>query len=57
MYFFSCHNSRVAKGATVFEAVSVAKSFISAAIEEDLQIGNGHGPTNHWAYKRKGERV
>lgn len=55
--FSAVITAEVAKGATVFEAVSVAKSFISAAIEEDLQIGNGHGPTNHWAYKRKGERV
>lgn len=46
--------AELAKGASVFDAVSVAKRFISAAIEEDLQIGSGHGPTNHWAYKRQG---
>ncbi|MGG4545643.1 bifunctional hydroxymethylpyrimidine kinase/phosphomethylpyrimidine kinase, partial [Bacillus velezensis] len=25
--------------------------FISIAIEEPLNIGSGHGPTNHFAYK------
>ena len=52
--FSAAMTAELAKGASVYEAVSIAKSFISAAIEEDLQIGNGHGPTNHWAYKRKG---
>ncbi|MCQ6276145.1 bifunctional hydroxymethylpyrimidine kinase/phosphomethylpyrimidine kinase [Bacillus sp. V3B] len=52
--FSAAMTAELAKGASVFDAVSVAKRFISMAIEEDLQIGNGHGPTNHWAYKRKG---
>jgi hydroxymethylpyrimidine/phosphomethylpyrimidine kinase len=55
--FSAAITAEIAKGASVFDAVSVAKSFITAAIEEDLQIGNGHGPTNHWAYKSKGVRV
>lgn len=33
------------------EAVQEAKQFISIAIEEPLNIGSGHGPTNHFAYK------
>jgi len=45
--------AQLAKGATVYEAVSVAKEFIQAAIEEPLSIGNGHGPTNHWAFNHK----
>ena len=32
-------------------AVQEAKRFISIAIEEPLNIGSGHGPTNHFAYK------
>ena len=52
--FSAAITAEIAKGSTVFEAVSVAKSFITAAIREDLQLGNGHGPTNHWAYKRNG---
>lgn len=45
--------AQLAKGASVYEAVSVAKEFIQAAIEEPLSIGNGHGPTNHWAFNQK----
>lgn len=45
--------AQLAKGASVYEAVSVAKEFIQAAIEEPLSIGKGHGPTNHWAYNQK----
>ncbi|WP_027417810.1 bifunctional hydroxymethylpyrimidine kinase/phosphomethylpyrimidine kinase [Aneurinibacillus terranovensis] len=38
---------------TVREAVEQAKAFITAAISDTLGIGSGHGPTNHWAYKRR----
>ncbi|UZM98673.1 hypothetical protein OL548_30195 [Lysinibacillus sp. MHQ-1] len=27
------------------------KKFIQLAIMHDLAIGNGHGPTNHFAYR------
>ncbi|WP_071395175.1 bifunctional hydroxymethylpyrimidine kinase/phosphomethylpyrimidine kinase [Bacillus tuaregi] len=43
----------LAKGLSVYDAVSLAKSFITAAIEENLELGTGHGPTNHWAFKQK----
>ncbi|MCU9614390.1 bifunctional hydroxymethylpyrimidine kinase/phosphomethylpyrimidine kinase [Caldibacillus lycopersici] len=52
--FSAAITAELAKGAAVFEAVSIAKQFITAAIAQDLEIGNGHGPTNHWAYKQKG---
>ncbi len=45
--------AELAKGRPVEQAVSVAKQFIKAAIEDQLGIGNGHGPTNHWAYNRR----
>lgn len=45
--------AQLAKGVSVYEAVSVAKEFIQAAIGEPLSIGKGHGPTNHWAYNQK----
>ncbi|EJS88506.1 bifunctional hydroxy-methylpyrimidine kinase/ hydroxy-phosphomethylpyrimidine kinase [Pasteurella multocida subsp. multocida str. Anand1_cattle] len=32
------------------DAVKTAKAFITAAISHPLNIGHGHGPTNHWAY-------
>lgn len=46
--------AELAKGTTVINAIRIAKAFIQAAIEDDLKIGSGHGPTNHWAYQRRG---
>jgi len=51
--FAAAVTAELAKGRTVKEAVETAKAFIQAAIEEELGIGHGHGPTNHWAYRRK----
>jgi hydroxymethylpyrimidine/phosphomethylpyrimidine kinase len=53
--FSAAVTAELAKGLTVYEAVSKAKNFIQAAIEDDLQIGQGHGPTNHWAYRKRNE--
>lgn len=50
--FSAAITAELAKGKSIYDAVSTAKSFISAAIEDDLEIGNGHGPTNHWAYRK-----
>ncbi|WP_028400196.1 bifunctional hydroxymethylpyrimidine kinase/phosphomethylpyrimidine kinase [Ectobacillus panaciterrae] len=47
----------LAKGKSVQSAVQTAKDFIQAAIEDQLGIGNGHGPTNHWAYQSRTEKV
>jgi len=33
------------------KAIIEAKKFIQLAITHDLAIGNGHGPTNHFAYQ------
>ncbi|MDQ0220638.1 bifunctional hydroxymethylpyrimidine kinase/phosphomethylpyrimidine kinase [Peribacillus cavernae] len=46
--------AELAKGHLVYDAVAKAKSFIQAAIEDQLDIGHGHGPTNHWAFRKKG---
>ncbi|MBM7702216.1 bifunctional hydroxymethylpyrimidine kinase/phosphomethylpyrimidine kinase [Metabacillus iocasae] len=51
--FAAALTAQLAKGSSVRQAVVVAKDFIQAAIEEDLKIGNGHGPTNHWAYHHR----
>ena len=51
--FSAAITAQLAKGATVYDAVVKAKDFIQAAIEEDLEIGQGHGPTNHWAYQKR----
>lgn len=52
--FSAALTAELAKGASVFEATSLAKQFIQAAIKHDLGIGHGHGPTNHWAFKKYG---
>ncbi|WP_110933966.1 bifunctional hydroxymethylpyrimidine kinase/phosphomethylpyrimidine kinase [Paenibacillus bouchesdurhonensis] len=46
----------LAKGLTVLEAVQTARAYIQAAIEDSLALGGGHGPTNHWAYRRRREK-
>ncbi|PKR84467.1 bifunctional hydroxymethylpyrimidine kinase/phosphomethylpyrimidine kinase [Heyndrickxia camelliae] len=51
--FSAAITAEIAKGKKVQEAVITAKDFIQAAIEENISLGNGHGPTNHWAYKKR----
>ncbi|WP_102028150.1 bifunctional hydroxymethylpyrimidine kinase/phosphomethylpyrimidine kinase [Salirhabdus sp. Marseille-P4669] len=45
--------AELAKGKSVKDAVQIGKDFIHAAIEKELGIGHGHGPTNHWAYNEQ----
>ena len=45
--------AELAKGASVEQAIKTAKDYITAAISHPLNIGHGHGPTNHWAYQDK----
>lgn len=40
----------IARGFTVENAISEAKKYIHAAIAHGLNLGHGHGPTNHFAY-------
>ncbi|MCV9888802.1 bifunctional hydroxymethylpyrimidine kinase/phosphomethylpyrimidine kinase [Metabacillus halosaccharovorans] len=51
--FAAAITAELSKGKTVHEAVGTAKEFIQAAIDDQLGIGGGHGPTNHWAYRKK----
>jgi hydroxymethylpyrimidine/phosphomethylpyrimidine kinase len=51
--FSAAITARLAAGAPLEEAVRTAKDFITSAIREELGLGQGHGPTNHWAYSRK----
>ncbi|SFD99841.1 hydroxymethylpyrimidine/phosphomethylpyrimidine kinase [Paenibacillus catalpae] len=44
----------LAQGLGIVEAVQQAKAYIQAAIEDGIIIGSGHGPTNHWAYRKRG---
>lgn len=41
-----------AKGMPLEKAMIEAKKFIQMAITHHVAIGNGHGPTNHFAYKK-----
>ncbi len=43
------------RGLAMKEAIIEAKKFIQLAIMHDLSIGNGHGPTNHFAYQQHKE--
>ncbi|PLT28451.1 bifunctional hydroxymethylpyrimidine kinase/phosphomethylpyrimidine kinase [Peribacillus deserti] len=54
--FSAAITAEIAKGMPAYSAVVKAKDFIQAAIENSLDIGAGHGPTNHWAYKKKQEQ-
>jgi len=49
--FSACITAELAKGKSVEEAVRLGKDFIQAAIANPIHVGNGHGPTNHWAYR------
>lgn len=49
--FSACITAELAKGRDIEQAVRTAKAYITAAIGNPLNIGHGHGPTNHWAYR------
>lgn len=48
--------SNLALGHSVYDAVKLAKEYITMAIEHSFQIGHGVGPTNHFysLYKKAG---
>jgi hydroxymethylpyrimidine/phosphomethylpyrimidine kinase len=54
--FSAAITAELAQGSSVYNAVSLAKDFINAAIRDQLHIGNGHGPTNHWAFNMKNKK-
>jgi len=51
--FSAVITAELAKGASMEQAIKTAKDYITAAISHPLNIGHGHGPTNHWAYQNK----
>jgi hydroxymethylpyrimidine/phosphomethylpyrimidine kinase len=51
--FAAAITSGLAQGLSMQESFQLAKRFIQAAIAEPLNIGSGHGPTNHLAYQRR----
>ena len=46
--FSSAIAANIALGKTFFEAVALAKEYITGAIEHALPMGKGHGPTHHF---------
>lgn len=48
--------AELAKGETVETALHTAKRFIQAALAHPLNIGSGHGPTNHSAFRNAEEK-
>ncbi|WP_124726859.1 bifunctional hydroxymethylpyrimidine kinase/phosphomethylpyrimidine kinase [Staphylospora marina] len=51
--FAAAVTAGLARGSNLTDAVDLAESYIRSAIEDELGIGGGHGPTNHWAYRRR----
>lgn len=49
--FAAALTAQLAKGEELEDAVYTAKQFIQAALKAPLNIGSGHGPTNHAAYQ------
>ncbi|GAB4075152.1 bifunctional hydroxymethylpyrimidine kinase/phosphomethylpyrimidine kinase [Barrientosiimonas marina] len=39
----------LSQGYTLYDAVRLAKAFVTSAIRHSFSIGHGSGPTNHWA--------
>ncbi|GKW45777.1 bifunctional hydroxymethylpyrimidine kinase/phosphomethylpyrimidine kinase [Planococcus sp. NCCP-2050] len=50
--FSAALTAELAKGKSLKDAVYTAKQFIHAALSSELNIGAGHGPTNHAAYRK-----
>ena len=46
--FSSAIAANIARGNGFFESVTLAKAYITGAIEHSLSIGQGHGPTHHF---------
>jgi hydroxymethylpyrimidine/phosphomethylpyrimidine kinase len=55
--FSAAITAELAKGKSLIEAAHTAKQFITLAIQHELGIGGGHGPTNHWAYSREKHKL
>ncbi|MGN7409541.1 bifunctional hydroxymethylpyrimidine kinase/phosphomethylpyrimidine kinase [Sporosarcina sp. SAFN-010] len=53
--FAAAITAELAKGHSLGEAVVTAKHFIQLAIEDGIELGHGHGPTNHAAFRKSGQ--
>lgn len=48
----ACITAELAKGKTVEQAIRIGKQFVDATIRDGIKVGHGHGPLNHWAYRK-----
>ena len=55
--FSACITAELAKGQPLKESIITARKFIQGAIAQPIYVGNGHGPTNHWAKLDESIRV
>jgi len=56
--FSAAITAELAKGKELKEAIQVAKAYVTRAIRYSLEIGKGHGPTNHLAWiQNHGQQV
>jgi len=53
--FSAAITAQLAKGEELQQAIITAKSYVHAAISNPLELGHGHGPTNHFAYNSVGD--
>lgn len=47
----ACITAQLAKGDSIEQAIRMGKSYVDATIRNGIQVGHGHGPLNHWAYR------
>lgn len=52
--FAAAITAELAKGHSLEKAVVTAKHFIQLAIENGIELGHGHGPTHHAAFRKCG---
>jgi len=57
--FSAVLTAELGKRNNIDEALMTSKRYIQSAIENVISLGQGHGPTNHGAYRKKGikERI
>ena len=51
--FSAAITAQLARGAQLEAAVRAAKRYLSAALEEGVAIGRGHGPVDHFVGERR----
>ncbi|MFC5558999.1 bifunctional hydroxymethylpyrimidine kinase/phosphomethylpyrimidine kinase [Ureibacillus thermophilus] len=49
--FSAAITAYLGRGFSVKDSIIEAKKYVQSAIENPLHIGNGHGPTNHFAHR------